>query len=222
MSALPTPGLASREALKNESTVQIGGWQMKVVASAMGEDLNAEVSPVFGRCPMYIIVDTETTQFEAVPNPAMSAPGGAGIQAAQFVVSRGVQAVLTGNVGPNAFNVLQAAGITIYPVSAGTVQQAVDAYKNGQLQPISAATSGMYGGMGGRGGMGRGMGRGGGRGMGRGMGMGAGVWGAPAPPPSTATKPPEEELSELKEMAHSLQEQLDQVLKRIGELEKKE
>jgi predicted Fe-Mo cluster-binding NifX family protein len=190
---------------------------MKVVVSAMGEDLNAEVSPIFGRCPMYIFVDTETMQFEAVPNSAMSASGGAGIQAAQFVVSKGVQALLTGKVGPNAFNVLQAAGITIYPVSAGTVQQAVDAYKDGQLQPVSGATSGMYGGMGGRGGMGRGMSRGGGRGM----GMGTGAWGAPAPPPSTATKPPEEELSELKSMADSLQEQLDQVLKRIEELEKK-
>ncbi|MFX0121789.1 MAG: NifB/NifX family molybdenum-iron cluster-binding protein, partial [Candidatus Hodarchaeota archaeon] len=65
---------------------------MKVVVSAMGEDLNAEVSPIFGRCPMYIFVDTETMEFEAVPNPAMSASGGAGIQAAQFVVSKGVQA----------------------------------------------------------------------------------------------------------------------------------
>jgi predicted Fe-Mo cluster-binding NifX family protein len=196
---------------------------MKVVVSAMGEDLSSEVSPVFGRCPIYIFVDTDTMRFEAVPNSAMSASGGAGIQAAQFVVSKGVQAVLTGNVGPNAFNVLQAAGITIYPVSAGTVQQAVDAYKSGHLQPVSGATSGMYGGMGGRGGMmGRGMGRGGGRGMGRGMGMGAGAWGAAAPPPSSATKPPEEEeLSELKSTAQSLREQLDQVLKRIEELEEK-
>ena len=194
---------------------------MKVVVSAMGEDLNSEVSPVFGRCPMYVFVDTDNMQFEAVPNPSMSAPGGAGIQAAQFVVSKGVQAVLTGNVGPNAFNVLQAAGISIYPVTAGTVQQAVDAYKGGQLQPISGATSGMYGGMGGRGGTGRGMGRGGGRGMGRGMGMGAGAWGAPAPPPSSAPRPPEEELSELKDTAQSLKDQLDQVLKRIDELEKK-
>lgn len=194
---------------------------MKVVVSAMGENLHAEVSPVFGRCPTYVFVDTETMEFEAVPNPAMSAPGGAGIQAAQFAVSKGVQGVLTGNVGPNAFNVLQAAGVAIYPVSAGAVQDAVDAYKSGHLQPISGASSGMYGGMGGRGGMGGGMGRGGGRGMGRGMGMGAGVWGAPAPPPRAASKPPEEELSELKSMAHSLQGQLDQVLKRIDELEKR-
>ncbi len=190
---------------------------MRIVVSALGEDLNAEVSSVFGRCPTYIFVDTETMEFEAVPNPAMSAPGGAGIQAAQFAVSKGVQAVLTGNVGPNAFNVLQAAGIPIYPISSGTVRQAVEAHKSGRLQPSSAATSGMGGGMG----MGRGFGRGMGRGMGLGMGMGAGPCGAPSPPPSTMARPPGEELSELKDMAQSLQRQLDQVLKRIEELEKK-
>ena len=194
---------------------------MRIVIGAMGEKLNAEVSPIFGRCPVYLFVDTDTMEFEAVPNPAMSAAGGAGIQAAQFVVSKGVQAVLTGNVGPNAFNVLQASGIQTYPISAGTVQQAVDAYKAGQLQPISGATSGMYRGMGGGMGMGRGMGRGMGGGRGRGMGMGAGTWGPPTPPPSAGAQPPEEELSNLKDMAQSLQQQLDQALKRIEELEKK-
>lgn len=196
---------------------------MRLVISAMGQDLGAEVSPVFGRCPTYIFVETDTMAFEAVPNPAMSAPGGAGIQAAQFAVSKGAQAVLTGNVGPNAFNVLQAAGVSLYPVSGGTVQQAVDAYKRGELQPLSAATSGMYGGMGagmGRG-MGRGMRRGMGRGMGMGMGMGGGTWGVSPTPPSTRPKPPEQELSELKNLAQSLKDQLDQVMTRIDELEKK-
>jgi predicted Fe-Mo cluster-binding NifX family protein len=195
---------------------------MKVVVSATGEDLSAQVSPVFGRCPTLIFIDTQTMEFEAVPNPAIAAAGGAGIQAAQFVVNMGAQAVLTGNVGPNAFNVLQAAGAQIYPVLAGTVQQAIDAYESGQLQPVSGATSGTHGGMG----MGRGMGRGGGcgmgRGMGRGLGMGAPTWGVPAATTSAAPTSPEEGVSELKEMAQSLQEQLDQVLKRIEDLDKKE
>jgi predicted Fe-Mo cluster-binding NifX family protein len=197
---------------------------MKVVVSAMQEGLDAQVSPVFGRCPVYVFVDTETMEFESAPNPAMSAPGGAGIQAAQFAVSRGVTAVLTGNVGPNAFNVLQAAGVTMYPVSGGSVREAVEALKSGRLQPVSGATSGMGGGMGR--GMGGGMGRGGGRGMGRGMGggmgMGAAAWIPPQAPPPTASKPTAEELSELKGLAQALKEQLDQVTKRIDDLEKKE
>ena len=68
---------------------------MRVVVSAQGADLDAEASPVFGRCPVFVFVDTETMATEAVENPALSAGGGAGIQAAQAVVERGVQAVLT-------------------------------------------------------------------------------------------------------------------------------
>jgi predicted Fe-Mo cluster-binding NifX family protein len=181
------------------------------------------VSPVFGRCPVYVFVDTETMQFESAGNPAMSAPGGAGIQAAQFAVSKGVTAALTGNVGPNAFNVLQAAGIAIYPVAGGTVREVVEALKSGQLQPISAATSGMGGGMGRGmgGGVGRGMGGGRGFGMGRGMGagMGSGAWTAPT---GTAAKPSPDELSELKGLVESLKGQLDQATRRIEDLEDKQ
>ena len=186
---------------------------MRVVVSAMGEGLEAAVSPVFGRCPVYVFVNTENMEFDAMPNPAMSAPGGAGIQGAQFAVSQGAQAVLTGNVGPNAFNVLQAAGVAVYSVSSGTVRQAVEALNSGQLQPVSTPTSGLHRGMGG------GMGRGGGRGMGRGMGMAGAAWAPPVPPPSPGTKPPAEELSDLEAMAKSLKEQLDQVTKRIEDLE---
>jgi len=114
---------------------------MKVVVSAMGSELEAAVSPVFGRCPYYVFVDTDNMQFEAVSNPAISAPGGAGIQAAQFVVERGVQAVLTGNVGPNAFNVLQAAGVPAYTVTGGAVREAVEAYKAGKLPGMAGPNS---------------------------------------------------------------------------------
>ena len=72
---------------------------MRIVVSAQGETLDAAASPVFGRCPIYIFVDTETMAFDAVPNPAMNQGGGAGIQAAQFVVERGADVVLTGNLG---------------------------------------------------------------------------------------------------------------------------
>ena len=51
---------------------------MKIAVTANGADLDAPISPIFGRCPTYLFVDTETMQFEAVQNPAVSAPGGAG------------------------------------------------------------------------------------------------------------------------------------------------
>ena len=106
---------------------------MKIVVSANGADLDAPASPVFGRCSTYVFVDTDSMESESVENPAINAAGGAGIQAAQFVVERGAQAVISGNVGPNAFGVLQSADVPVYLFGGGTVRQAVEGYKSGQL-----------------------------------------------------------------------------------------
>jgi predicted Fe-Mo cluster-binding NifX family protein len=94
---------------------------MKVVVTANGLGLDAPASPVFGRCSAYVFVDTDTMHFQGTENPAILAPSGAGIQAARFVVERGAQAVVTGNVGPNAFGVFQASGVPVYLFEGGTV-----------------------------------------------------------------------------------------------------
>lgn len=206
---------------------------MIVAISSNGEDLDAPASPVFGRCPTYVFVDTDTMTFEAVENPAMNAPGGAGIQAAQFVVERGAQAVITGNVGPNAFNVFMSAGVPIYPFAGGTVMEAAQAFSGGELQSIADANVAAGVGMGmGRGmgigyGMGRGrgmgMGRGRGMGMGRGRGMGLGRGAAASPvPPMPAAAPAvsqEEDVAALREMAGALTRQLAEVMERLDRLE---
>jgi len=155
---------------------------MKIVVTSTGADLDAPTSPVFGRCQAYVFIDTESMQVEAMENPAIGSASGAGIRAAQFVIEQGAQAVVTGNVGPNAFNIFQSAGLTIYPFSGGTVRQAAEAFRTGQLQSIADATAqagqGLSPGIGaGAGvqpgvGMGRGMGMGRGRRMGRGRGRG--------------------------------------------------
>ena len=144
---------------------------MKVAVSATGGSLEAHVDPMFGRCPYFVIVNTDTMEFEAIPNISSGAMSDAGIQAAQTVLSKGVKAVITGSVGPNACQALSAAGIRVYVGAFGTVQDAVESFKSGRLQ--EAAVSGPMGAGIGRGmGMGRGMGKG--RGMGRGMGRGIG------------------------------------------------
>ena len=137
---------------------------MKIVVTSGGNTLDAPLSPVFGRCPVYIFVETDTLEYEAIANPAVSAAGGAGIQAAQFVAQRDVEAVLTGNVGPNAFSVLRSAGVQVYLAPAGTVHDAVQGFIQGNLQPVGGANVAAHMGMG------RGMGRGSGGGAGRGMG----------------------------------------------------
>ncbi len=100
---------------------------MKVCVTAQGKDLNAQVDPRFGRCQYFIFVDTDNPEnFEAVENPYKDAPGGAGVQSAQFVANKGVKKVYTGNVGPGARQVLESAGIEVVTVS-GTVKEVIGA-----------------------------------------------------------------------------------------------
>jgi predicted Fe-Mo cluster-binding NifX family protein len=159
-----------------------------------------------------VFVNTETLEFEAIPNPAMNQAGGAGIQAAQFVVNEGAQAVLTGNLGPNAFGVLQAAGVPGYLVGEGTVRHAVEAHQAGQLRPMAGANVAGHAGMG----MGRGMG--GRRGMAMGRGMGRRM--QPATPVQTEPQSAEgADLAELREMLTALRQQLAETMDKIEELE---
>lgn len=159
---------------------------MKVAVSSTGPTMDSMVDPRFGRAAYFLIVDTETMEFEAVPNPAASMPSGAGPMAVQVIASHGVEAVITGHVGPNAFAAVQAAGIKVYQAPPTTVAQAVEMFKNNQLSEFNAPFSGPGGGPGfgggfgrgggwGRGGFGGGWGRGGfGRGPGFGGGFGPG------------------------------------------------
>jgi predicted Fe-Mo cluster-binding NifX family protein len=126
---------------------------MKICVSAFSGSLDAEVDSRFGRCASFVIVDSETMEFNAVSNESSSAAHGAGIQAAQAVANMGVEVVLTGNVGPNAFSVLSAAGIKIVTGVSGSVREAVEKYKKGQLKEVGNPT------VGGHFGMGRGRGR---------------------------------------------------------------
>jgi predicted Fe-Mo cluster-binding NifX family protein len=151
------------------------GGKMKTAISATAPHLDADLDPRFGRCQYLLIVDTESMEFEALENPALTSMAGAGIQAAQAAVDKGVEAVITGNCGPNAYQVLSAAGIPVFVGASGSVRQAIDAYGRGDLRATPGPSVGPYSGIGP--GMGRGMsgGRGGGRGGGMGGGRGGGM-----------------------------------------------
>ncbi len=120
---------------------------MKICVSATADNLDAQLDPRFGRCLYLVIVDSKTMQFKAVPNMAAGSTDGAGIQAAQNVVNNGVKVVITGNVGPNAFGALSAAGIEILTGATGTVREVVEKFKKGELQSASAPTVGGHFGM---------------------------------------------------------------------------
>ncbi len=111
---------------------------MRVVIPANGANLDAPTSPIFGRSQMFILVDPETLEFEALRNPALDAPGGAGVQAAQTVLQYGVGAVIAPSLGPNAFRVIQAAGIPVYRMEGATVRDVLAAFKAGQLTRLES------------------------------------------------------------------------------------
>jgi predicted Fe-Mo cluster-binding NifX family protein len=131
----------------SDGTEAVRRKHMKICISSEGKTLDSGVDPRFGRCRTFIIVDTETMAFEAVDNTGTEASGGAGIQAGQLIASRGAKAVLTGNVGPNAFQTLQAAGIAIYTGGSGTVREAVEGFGKGLYRatggPTAASKAGM-------------------------------------------------------------------------------
>jgi len=171
---------------------------MKIAISATGKDLSSAIDPRFGRAGYFVIVDTETGNIVNVIDnlAAQGAFQGAGINAATLVAESGAQAVLTGQVGPKAFEVLHASGIKVISNVDGTVGEAVERYRKGEIPSPDEGPGvevffgktygmpfggrGMGGGCRGRGiaGGGRGMGggargrgiAGGGRGMGGGMG----------------------------------------------------
>ena len=107
---------------------------MKIGVSATGGSMEAQVEPRFGRCPYFLIVDTDTMEFEAFSNPATTLAGGAGPRTVQEFKQRGAEVILTGNVGPNAQTALEQSGMQVVTGVTGTVREAVERYKAGKSQ----------------------------------------------------------------------------------------
>jgi len=201
---------------------------MKICVTSNGPTMDASVDPRFGRCQYFVFVNSETMEYEAMPNPSIGASSGAGIQAAQTVADKGAGVVITGQVGPNAIQTLGATNISIVTGASGTVSDAIEQYKSGQLQAAPAAPGAPAPGMPAAGmpgaGMGRGMGRGGGRGGGRGMGggMGQGMGrGMGLAAPVTPTPPvPSQPAQTLDEEIQVLESKMIEIKAKLEELKK--
>ena len=107
---------------------------MKICITSQGKGLDSMVDPRFGRCQYFIIADTESEDFEAVKNPNIDSMGGAGIQSGQIISDKEIKVVLTGNVGPNAFSTLNAAGVQVITGISGKVSEAVEKYRQGEFK----------------------------------------------------------------------------------------
>jgi len=203
---------------------------MKIAVATTRGGLDDVISPVFGRCPTFTLVDVEDGEVlshEVVENPHAGAMGGAGIQAAQLIISKGAQAILAGAFGPNASNVFSQGGVQMVPAQGPVKEKALE-FASGRLTPASGPTVEAFAGRGvgtgagmgmGRGtGMGRGGGMGRGAGMGRGMGMngGAGMAGMSAPTPQPPTM---DAMAGLVEQLQGLTSRLEELTQRIDALE---
>jgi len=113
---------------------------VKIAVTAQGNELSSEIDLRFGRAKWLIVVDTETGDFEAHDNVVnLNAMQGAGIQTGQNIANLGVEAVITSNVGPNAFKTLSAAGITVFIAEKKIVKDAIDLFKAGKLKEVDQA-----------------------------------------------------------------------------------
>ena len=120
----------------SQKTSEIGEDNLNLIAiSSEGPTLDDRVDPRFGRAAGFVIVNPETLEVEYVSNGQSQAMSqGAGIQAAETVANTGAKAVLTGFVGPKAFDALSAAGVKIgQDLNGMTVRQALEKFKNGEV-----------------------------------------------------------------------------------------
>ena len=122
---------------------------MKIAITTSVDNLDAPVDPRFGRAKAFLVYDTDSAEWSLVDNAQnVNAAQGAGIQSATTVVNTGAEAVLTGNCGPRAFATLSAANVKIYSGAAGSVQEAIDKFKAGELKASGGSNVDAHFGMG--------------------------------------------------------------------------
>ena len=112
---------------------------MKIAVSSCGIFLDSPIDPRFGRCDYFVIVDTIDMSFEVFDNDGEGLTQGAGIQSAQFVVSKGAEVVITGNIGPNAIRALSAVGVEAVLCQTGSIKDAIGKYQKGLLNSVNGA-----------------------------------------------------------------------------------
>ena len=111
---------------------------MKISVSARGESLDSEVDPRFGRTAGFVLFDSESGSAEYLDNSAQQdSAKGTGVKAAQLIAKAGAEALITGQLGPNAAQFLRKSGIKIYACSSGTVREAIQMLQENGLEELA-------------------------------------------------------------------------------------
>ncbi|HKK54545.1 MAG TPA: NifB/NifX family molybdenum-iron cluster-binding protein [Patescibacteria group bacterium] len=112
---------------------------MKVAISSNGDNIENVVSDVFGRCQYFIVVEIKngkTEEIEVIKNESLDQNSAAGVSTAQLIVEKDVNAVITGNIGPKALDVLKQFDIEIYS-GKGIIKDVLSAFIDKKLKKIN-------------------------------------------------------------------------------------
>lgn len=120
---------------------------MKIAISSSGKETGSLLDPRFGRCTFYALYDNEEEKWSFLPNPGALEGSGAGVKAAQFLFEENVDVLLTGDLGPNASRILNAAGIKVYTLPKVTLKEALQQYEKGQCRLVTEATVSSHAGL---------------------------------------------------------------------------
>lgn len=118
---------------------------MKIAISAKGKITDDSLDPRFGRCEYFQIYDTEVKSIKIVNNKGIEASGGAGIAAANQLIDEGADVVITGSLGPNAFEIIEKAEIKAYKGDNMSIAAAIEKYSNNELEEITIAGNAHHG-----------------------------------------------------------------------------
>ena len=193
---------------------------MKIAITSSGPTLDDPVDPRFGRCAYFVIAETNDMSFEAFDNESIALGSGAGIQSAQFVASKKVDAVITGNCGPKALQTLSAAKIEVFAGQAGTVRQVIERYHRGNITSTDMPNVNSHFGMRSGAYTTRWMKKGCGGGMGMGRGMNSSTWNVSGQSGATMLSK-EERLKRLKDQANELRRKIEDLELNMKALEEK-
>lgn len=117
---------------------------MKIAVTSMGKSKEASSDMRFGRCEYFAVFNDETMEYDFISNDGVTCEHGAGVKASSQLAQMGIDAVITGRVGPNAMEILSGAEITIYRHMNVSIEEEIKVFKEEGLELIKESGAGHF------------------------------------------------------------------------------
>lgn len=114
---------------------------MNIVISATGKTTENLLDVRFGRCKYFQIHNNENGNIKILENKGLNSSGGAGIAASNQLIDEKVDVIITGDLGPNAFKLIEKAGIKAYKCGNIAISSVLEKYFKGELEEIKISGS---------------------------------------------------------------------------------